>query len=110
MDQLRQKLHSEFGHLIPNVISASAGPSAAERTVLALAFGTEAKRVILWLKGEGTRHLDLRVLSEGRARKARVEPFNYAVTTFVGEFCVKRLRAFTSTDREVSDSGPMPCS
>lgn len=76
------------------VVSNSHGASRDERTVLAMAFGPEARSVRLWLQGRKTRLISLNRLGRIQARRTGLNRYRYAALGLSGRFCLQRFAIY----------------
>jgi hypothetical protein len=76
----------------PNVIKYSVGAGRQQRTVIAIAFGVQIRKVMVDLGSRGKRRMRPRLLPVAIARKVGLKQFRFVVVPLAGSHCLHRLR------------------
>jgi hypothetical protein len=95
---------------VPNVLGVVDEVDRPQVNLLIMGFDSRVRSVALFFSGSlGDKQMPLRLLSQGKAAKARIQPFRYGAFVFRGRSCLTRFVAHSQTGRVVDDSGYMRC-
>jgi hypothetical protein len=94
---------------VPNVVVDSVGTGESLHTVIAVAYGKQAQKVLIDLGSRGVRHLRLALLSKKLARKVHLAQYRYAALDLADHFCIHRIAGFDGSGNVVADDKHATC-
>ena len=100
------------GMLVPNglvLASAKKGGGRKEVTILTMVFERSVHQVHLSLSGQPDQNVSLKLLSTGKAKKAGLRRYRYAVLAFSGPYCLSHITGFNQRGAVVIDTTEMSC-
>jgi hypothetical protein len=93
----------------PNVVVDSVGSGKNRRTVIAVAYERQARKVLIDLGSRGVRHRRLTLLSKKQARKAHLAQYRYSALELAGHFCIHRIAGFDGAGNVVANDEHVTC-
>ena len=95
---------------LPNLLGVVDELDKPQVTVIALAFPPAAYSVSLFFSGNlKDRKMDLKLLSQYKAAKAKLRPFRYGAIAFKGNSCLSRFVTHSKDGTILDDGGRMRC-
>jgi hypothetical protein len=94
---------------VPNVVVDSVGSGKNLRTVIAVAYERQARKVVIDLGSRGARHRRLALLSNKLARKVHLAQYRYSALELAGHFCIHRIAGFGSAGNVVANDEHVTC-
>jgi len=86
---------------VPTLIHFSIGDGEEERTVIAMAFGVNVRRILVDLGSRGKRRIRPKLLPMKVVKKLDLERFRFATIPLAGPHCLRRILG-TEADGEVA--------
>jgi len=94
----------------PNILAIVDEFNKPTRTVVGMAFSTDAYSVSLYFSGSiKDRTIPLHLLSEGQAKRAHLDAFRYGAIAFTGQSCIDRFIVRSKSGAVLDDGGRMRC-
>lgn len=94
---------------VPNVVVDSVGSGKDQRTVIAVAYERQARKVLIDLGSRGLRRLPLALLPAKLARKVHLAQYRYSALELAGHFCIHRMTGFDGAGTVVADDKHTSC-
>lgn len=93
----------------PNIVVYSAGSGKTLRTVIAVAYDRQIRRVLIDLGSRGLRHRRLTLLSKKLARKVDLAPYRYSALQLAGHFCIHRVIGLDGAGEVATEDQHVTC-